>query len=47
QTSDHTLVDIEDCPLPLQVGDVISFELDYTGLLMACQTKGVAIRFIR
>ncbi|HGP3977074.1 TPA: hypothetical protein ACLK0A_003225, partial [Klebsiella pneumoniae] len=22
-------------------------ELDYTGLLMACQTKGVAIRFIR
>ncbi len=40
-------VDIEDCPLPLQVGDVISFELDYTGLLMACQTKGVAIRFIR
>ncbi|MFO5558325.1 hypothetical protein, partial [Klebsiella pneumoniae] len=25
----------------------ISFELDYTGLLMACQTKGVAIRFIR
>ncbi|MFO5731114.1 hypothetical protein ACLBP1_29155, partial [Klebsiella pneumoniae] len=23
------------------------FELDYTGLLMACQTKGVAIRFIR
>lgn len=47
QTSDHTLVDIEDCSLPLQVGDVISFELDYTGLLMACQTKGVAIRFIR
>ncbi|MFO5889906.1 hypothetical protein ACLBSJ_29020, partial [Klebsiella pneumoniae] len=25
----------------------MSFELDYTGLLMACQTKGVAIRFIR
>lgn len=47
QTSDHTLVDIECCQLPLQVGDVIRFELDYTGLLMACQTKGVAMRFIR
>ncbi|MGS0315096.1 hypothetical protein ACUOP4_29820, partial [Escherichia coli] len=23
------------------------FELDYTGLLMACQTKGVAWRFTR
>lgn len=47
QTSDHTLVDIESCSLPLQVGDVIRFELDYTGLLMACQTKGVAMRFTR
>lgn len=47
QTSDHTLVDIEDSEQPLKVGDVISFELDYTGLLMACQTKGVQLRFIR
>lgn len=47
QTSDHTLVDIEDSEQPFKVGDVISFELDYTGLLMACQTKGVQLRFIR
>lgn len=39
QTSDHTLVDIEDCRQSLKVGDVVRFELDYTGLLMACQTK--------
>ncbi|MGK9172080.1 alanine/ornithine racemase family PLP-dependent enzyme [Yokenella regensburgei] len=45
QTSDHTLVDIEDCQQPLNVGDVVRFELDYTGLLMACQTKGIAMRF--
>lgn len=45
QTSDHTLVDIEDCDETLQVGDSISFELDYTGLLMACQTNGVQRRF--
>lgn len=47
QTSDHTLVDIEDTDSPLKVGDTVSFELDYTGLLMACQTRGVARRFIR
>lgn len=47
QTSDHTLVDIEDSAQSLKVGDTISFELDYTGLLMACQTRGVALRFIR
>lgn len=47
QTSDHTLVDIEACEQPLKVGDVVRFELDYTGLLMACQTKGVAMRFIQ
>jgi predicted amino acid racemase len=47
QTSDHTLVDIEDCQRPLVPGDVVRFELDYTGLLMACQTKGVAMRFKR
>lgn len=47
QTSDHTLVDIEDCQQLLKPGDVVRFELDYTGLLMACQTKGVAMRFIR
>lgn len=47
QTSDHTLVDIEDSAQQLKVGNIISFELDYTGLLMACQTKGVQLRFIR
>ncbi|WEF29440.1 alanine/ornithine racemase family PLP-dependent enzyme [Klebsiella aerogenes] len=47
QTSDHTLVDIEACQQPLKVGDVVRFELDYTGLLMACQTKGIELRYIR
>lgn len=41
QTSDHTLIDIEDCTTAYKVGDSISFELDYTGLLMACQTTGI------
>ncbi|OCG06558.1 amino-acid racemase [Gilliamella sp. wkB178] len=46
QTSDHTLVDIEDVTQVLRVGDVICFELDYTALLMACQTNGIEKRFI-
>ncbi len=41
QTSDHTLIDIEDCQTPLKLGDLVSFELDYTGLLAACTTNGV------
>lgn len=41
QTSDHTLIDIEDCCQEYKVGDRICFELDYTGLLMACQTTGI------
>lgn len=45
QTSDHTLVDIEDCQQDLKVGDQIHFELDYTALLMACQTTGIDYHF--
>lgn len=47
QTSDHTLIDIEDCDHKYKVGDKITFELDYTGLLMACQTTGVRYIFTK
>lgn len=40
------LVDIEDCCQLLKVGDVVCFELDYMGLLMVCQIKGVVWRFM-
>lgn len=46
QTSDHTLIDTEDLPVPLKVGDRVSFELDYTGLLAACATSGVQKVFV-
>lgn len=46
QTSDHTLLDVEDCGHAFKPGDVVEFELDYTALLMACQTKGVRKTFI-
>lgn len=47
QTSDHTLIDIEDCPDTLKVGDRITFELDYTGLLAASTTNGVEKQFVQ
>jgi len=45
QTSDHTLIDIEDTGRALKVGDTVEFELDYTALLMACQSRGVELIF--
>ena len=41
QTSDHTIIDIEDADGDYRLGDFVEFELDYTGLLAACQTNGV------
>jgi len=37
QTSDHTIIDIESCS-EYKVGDVISFEIDYTALLAVCDS---------
>lgn len=46
QTSDHTLIDIEDCDKKYCVGDIIAFELDYTALLAASNSPGVEKVFI-
>jgi predicted amino acid racemase len=46
QTSDHTLMDVEDCKQDFHPGDIVAFELDYTALLMAFQTTGVRREFI-
>ena len=37
QTSDHTVIDIENCG-DYEVGDIISFEIDYTALLAICNS---------
>jgi len=34
-TSDHTVLDITDCPIPLQVGDVLHFRMSYEGMMYA------------
>jgi predicted amino acid racemase len=46
QTFDHTIIDIEDSDRDYRVGDVIAFEVDYTGLLAACTSEGVKIVFL-
>lgn len=46
QTSDHTLIDLEDCDIQYRVGDIVAFELDYTGLLAACNSPGIEKAFV-
>lgn len=46
QTSDHTIIDIEDCERNYKIGDIISFEIDYTALLAACNSPGIKKEFI-
>ena len=36
QTSDHTVIDINGCAEDYKVGDVVSFEVDYTALMQIC-----------
>lgn len=45
QTSDHTIIDIEDSD-NYSLGDIIPFEIDYTALLAACNSPGIEKAFI-
>ncbi|NOR13117.1 MAG: alanine/ornithine racemase family PLP-dependent enzyme, partial [Candidatus Aminicenantes bacterium] len=46
QTFDHTIVDIENSENDYRVGDLIAFEVDYTGLLAANTSEGVKVVFV-
>ena len=46
QTFDHTIVDIENSEKDYRVGDLIAFEVDYTGLLAACTSEGIETVFV-
>jgi ornithine racemase len=46
QTCDHTIIDIEDCETGYRVGDIISFEIDYTALMFACNSPGIHKVFV-
>ncbi len=47
QTSNHTILDVEDAPKQINVGDVITFEVDYTALMHLCNAPSVEKAFVR
>lgn len=47
QTSNHTVVDVESALHKIQAGDIISFEVDYTGLMHLCNAPAISKIFIR
>ena len=45
-SSDHCIVDAEDCPRPLQVGDTVAFDLCYSHMLYATGRSDMAISIV-
>lgn len=45
-SSDHMILDITDAQVPLQVGDQISFKLNYQGLLYLCNSRYVKKQYL-
>jgi ornithine racemase len=41
QTSDYTVVDIQDCCKVYNLGDIINFEVDYTALMQLCISSNI------
>lgn len=46
-SSDHCILDIEDCPRNLKAGDIMSFTLSYSNMLYATGRPDVALKFIK
>lgn len=40
-SSDHTILDVNDCKKEYKVGDIVEFRLDYVGVLMLCTSEYV------
>ena len=45
-SSDHCIVDVEDCPRRLEVGDVVEFSLCYSHMLYATARSDMHIQFV-
>ena len=45
-SSDHCIVDVEDCPRRLEVGNIVEFSLCYSHLLYATSRSDVTIQFV-
>ena len=44
-SSDHCIVDVEDCPRRLQVGDIVEFSLCYSHMLYATSRSDMRLLF--
>lgn len=45
-SSDHTILDVEDCERELVPGDIVEFDIDYGSLIYLSSTRTVNIRYI-
>lgn len=45
-SSDHCIVDVEDCPRRLEVGNIVEFSLCYSHLLYATSRSDITIQFV-
>lgn len=46
-SSDHTILEIEDCPREIKVGDLLSFSLTYSQIAMLTEAPLVRIEYVR
>ena len=45
QTSNHTILDVEEAAKEVKAGDLLTFEVDYTGLMHLCANRGVSKKY--
>ena len=45
-SSDHTIIDIEDCKIPLKIGDIIEFDVSYPSLMYLTNSRYVNIKLV-
>ena len=45
-SSDHTLLDVEDCERELKVGDILTFEINYASMVFVTASRNVNIKYI-
>ena len=45
-SSDHCILDVEDCPRRLQVGDIVEFLLAYPNMLYATARNDIALQYV-
>lgn len=45
-SSDHMIIDVQDCPCEIKPGDILGFGMDYTAVLFSTASSSMIIKFI-